>query len=686
MTFFSSTTQSSTVSMEERSLNNSQWSLYYPSRKILLLATHTLATLFSILALTQCSFMIENTQNVSSSAGLVDKIQVGLYSRSIYDNDTGAKLGCVQYTDHDDFDSMLKAGRAFGTFTALFSCTSLACLLTVLCCLPRRSGKLLWSLGKYLLMTATVSQMFTFFALGSDYLCQVSDCKLTGVGILSSFNVIILGTAAAMYYLESVPTTAWLAWWQESPTHHLERTTTPKASNKRVNLQNKYAYDRSHAKAARATINACPEAAMEELDPYNLPPSFAIEAAGRNSNANTIMGWRSQRIFRITLLCLFLVSWLLSIIGVQRCTFMLVGPSNGSQDNFSGVGLFSRGVYYRGKLIGCVDYPHATRMDFDAPFQAGRIFGGVTAFLMTFICLLKLWQVFAHRARREIWLMIRLLLPCATFSQLLTFFVYKTETCSMNDLVDCVPGKLGVWVILNVLLMVSLCVIVISVPPPDGPLISIVDASKFLPVNSSTVSDHAPSKVFRSKDHLPEPKGMNISQQAGREAQLQDEAAISNSYRGGASHVPSERIVNIQPLDADVEKITVTVEYSGNEKKTIKVLTHPDGSQTITTTLEEIDDDATNCDECEYSIGGSCLSYLDGNPEDVSLDEEVIQLRELYHRSEQGSCDGSLLADESRATSRQVLQTLDPQLHAAAHIGEFPDQAFIQVNTSDDLD
>jgi hypothetical protein len=174
------------VSTPQRSLGESlPWNRCslpsLPSRRGVLLATHFLATVFTIFALSECSFMIENTAN-SPYNGSIDKIQVGLFSRSVYDNQTGKKLGCVSYTNHDAFDSMLRAGRAFGTFSAMFACASLLCTATVLLFLPSRWSKIMWSVGRYLLMTSTVTQMFTFFALGSDYLCQLGDCKLSEVG------------------------------------------------------------------------------------------------------------------------------------------------------------------------------------------------------------------------------------------------------------------------------------------------------------------------------------------------------------------------------------------------------------------------------------------------------------------------------------------------------------------------
>jgi hypothetical protein len=52
---------------------------------------------------------------------------------------------------------------------------------------------------------------------------------------------------------------------------------------------------------------------------------------------------------------------------------------------------------------------------------------------------------------------------------------------------------------------------------------------------------------------------------------------------------------------APASLITVTLEYSGTQKRIIKTLTHPDGSKTITTTIEEMGSST----EGSGGIGGS---------------------------------------------------------------------------------
>jgi hypothetical protein len=260
---------------------------------------------------------------------------------------------------------------------------------------------------------------------------------------------------------------------------------------------------------------------------------------------------------------------------------MLVGPHNGTNSEFTGFGLYTRAIYNQGHLIGCIHYPANTQQALDQPFQTGRVFGAVSAFLMTFILLLHIIQIFIKYANDEIWLVIRLLLPCATVSQLLTFIIYKTETCHMqNNLVDCKPGTLGIWVILNVFLMVALSVFVNLMPPPATPLL------RRCPDQPS----HDDSKTAPALPPLPEVfRPRNVVKAGGLNKVNQTNTPVSY-HRGQGDHALAtstcmdgqapyaERIVQIEPLPRSpdgsyaeqAEMITVVVEYNQNEKITRK--------------------------------------------------------------------------------------------------------------------
>ena len=244
--------------------------------------------------------------------------------------------------------------------------------------------------------------------------------------------------------------------------------------------------------------------------------------------------------------------------------------------------------------------------------------------------------------------------------------------------------------------MVALCVIVNCVPAPEGPLLVRVENSRFLPEDSSTLSEHFPPKVFRSKVPVLEPKSLRMVHQQGstRRPPMECDYTATDSYLGAVSHAPSEKIVRIEPIQEEVaELITVTIEYTDHEKKTTKTLTHPDGSQTITTTIEEIEDDATNCNDDEYTDEGSCSLAMDNEMlDDVALDEEVMRLTDNYRTERAASEEPPLHTNNSGAYSRQAeSQYLYSNVNQQMATGEIrietnAGQCFLQVNNSDDLD
>jgi hypothetical protein len=280
-------------------------------------------------------------------------------------------------------------------------------------------------------MYDTVSHLFIIY-----YILHLSLAVRTGA--LSAINVIVLGIVSIVQFLEICPDSCWFTWWE---CYYEHRQTSP------VNLDRNVEEFLQTNRPVQLSYDATGlGASKKEIDPYTFSRAATTVSVHSNlsqESTTSTLGLQTLHCFRIFVHSLFVLSWMLAVLGVQQCTFLLVGPAQGSQEHFSGIGLFSRAVYYRGDVIGCIDYPEATRADFDSPFQTGRVFGVITTFLMTFICLLNMMQVFVGTAKDEVWLLIRLLLPFATLSQMLTFLVYNTETCTMHDLIDCVPGRMG---------------------------------------------------------------------------------------------------------------------------------------------------------------------------------------------------------------------------------------------------
>lgn len=110
--------------------------------------------------------------------------------------------------------------------------------------------------------------------------------------------------------------------------------------------------------------------------------------------------------FRLTTVSIVMFSWALLIIGVQHCSFMLIGPDGTDPDAYSGLGLYSRAVYFEGSVVGCISYPAETKSLMDQSFHVARIFGAVAATLMTTVLILATIQLFVNVAREEIWFLI----------------------------------------------------------------------------------------------------------------------------------------------------------------------------------------------------------------------------------------------------------------------------------------
>ena len=126
-------------------------------------------------------------------------------------------------------------------------------------------------------------------------------------------------------------------------------------------------------------------------------------------------------------LCL---SWVLTMIVVTGCTFLLVGTTTGQDDvnDFSGLGLFQRAYYKNNHIIGCIAYPAAGKNEFDIPFLIGRSFGIITLILVTtslvsFMVLLGFIKYSSFKKR--IWqIATKMCLASALGTQILTFAAF----------------------------------------------------------------------------------------------------------------------------------------------------------------------------------------------------------------------------------------------------------------------
>ena len=116
---------------------------------------------FSILSLTQCSFLSTETSTQQQQTLL------GLFSRP-FQNDHGESLGCVAYSsiESSTFGSFFKTSRAFAVLTALLSGLSAIFMATVLVWKPPKWSKRIWIIAKYAVTGATICSDGDIYCVG----------------------------------------------------------------------------------------------------------------------------------------------------------------------------------------------------------------------------------------------------------------------------------------------------------------------------------------------------------------------------------------------------------------------------------------------------------------------------------------------------------------------------------------
>jgi hypothetical protein len=516
-----------------------------------------------------------------------------MFSKAVYD-DRGSLLGCVSYTD-THFDAMFQVARIAGVISSVCSTMVLLGVSSAILFCPRVCNTL-WSWSRFLLATGTVAQLFTFSIMNSTQ-CQGGEtsCQLNSVGKLAIFNILLLaGLAVALF-------------WENRPFHPALYLRADALETDTI-LSDRTPRTDPHTKTNGAP-HTHPNRSTEDLQETGQVHHAALQgqmegygfADPSSSVAENELSIQHLRSFRFLTMLLVTVAWIVSIVGTSRCTLLLVGPKGGSRADYAGLGLFSRAAYDDSNLIGCLAYPKYASNDFDAAFQASRVFGAIAAFLLSAIFFLYNLLLFFKRAKDEMWIIMRILLPCATISQLLVFVAFKTKTCSASDLVECRPGPSAIVVILNVFLLVVLSVGFFIFPPPPGPMFRFHNDQG----DSSTMASRPNRQSGLDAVSTPEraqsgkrnhtrrvvavrPPGSPISATSLDLPSLEHSPCPDRSFHDtSTSENPTKRVrIATEPA----ETIMVQVEYTETEKRTTKTVTHPDGSKTITTTIERYQD------------------------------------------------------------------------------------------------
>ena len=545
-----------------------------------------LACLFAALSVARCRFL--RTAAAAAPGSSVAGASVGLFSRPFYD-ERGDRLGCVAHGGPSDAapGALLRTARAFGVLAALLSGLSVLFTAAVAAWKPPKWSDLAWNAAKYALVGAAMCQMMTFMVLGDPELCGSTGCTLVGVGVLAVFNTLMLAALSLAFIFLPLPVSPWLVWWQrvgddddEGADESVKDATALSSSQQASGAIRDYSYE------------------VEEDGVSIICSSVSQQSNQQRSSIHIVTSIQELTSFRLITVALLVVACSVSVVGVNRCTFLLVGPRQGSlttSSTFTGKGLFSQAIHdINGDFLGCVAYSSQTISEFDAAFRTGRAFGAITALFMTTALVLGTVQLFCHSAlRKRIWFSFRLFLPVVTVSQLIAFTAFGSNIC--QGIAECRPGGTGVVVILNIFLLATLSLLVCLVPPPLNPVF------KFLRIQ------HA-DEVDQQRADIQLQPVEEISTEIGRIRHYEGPvgADLTESYDTdsdelyyGWNATPKKTIPKQKPTTErdGVESIEVRVEYTETERKTIKTINHRDGSKTITTRIEELESESSLGDE-----------------------------------------------------------------------------------------
>jgi hypothetical protein len=478
-----------------------------------LVASVWMAWIFSILIVTQCNFMTttfvpkdifthypdtddnnnsnnnNNNDDDSDTSSLARTTKsFGLLSRPFVDDD-GQLLGCVRYTTttttttNDAYDATTRrrhadtqfhVGTTFGIITIVLLTISAMGMSNVIV-LGQWQSNFIWRVAHWTTICAAISQMLVFVALGSDrcYHSDVHDgCHLSGSGILAIFNTILLDGICLAWYFIPPPRTPCLQQLGRH-CHSSSLDTVPMADP--PTATSVYPGTDWGPTIGTSTWN------IETIDEVESTLSeCSVDDRGDENKTEPNDKHSAQHVqdsmpFRLTTVLLIAISWMVSILGVQRCTFVLVGYQDEFQTNYSGIGLFSLAIQERDDngnsvFLGCVAYPDHAIDTLDSPFRAARAFGAITTLITSGILVLAFLQLIVRQHIQKVWFALRVAVPISIITLLFSFTVFGSDVCSLEEQVECRLGGTGKMVICNIILLLVLSALVYCTPPPSVPL------------------------------------------------------------------------------------------------------------------------------------------------------------------------------------------------------------------------
>ena len=565
----------------------------------LVLFLSLLAFIFSVMQVSKCNFFSLSTN--SSDTGF---LYMGFFSRTLYDLD-GSPLGCIDLS-HIEIDGFFRAGRAFGTLTAMGSGMSFVLFTSCILFYP---SCVVWNLSCCIVSVSALSQMLTFLVMAND-LCSTGDCQVSKAGIMGVFNTFVLCGEALIAIKIGPPVHHWLKFTHE---------------------------------ATQGPINDRDDTQTENTFLLSWVRSVNIHPTIRNRAAYFLA---------------FLASWIFSNISMSRCTLILIGDPGDSKSSYRAHGLFGRGAYFEGKLIGCVDYPRESRADFDGFMDASRTFAATSVFFLTVGMLLLLITAFTTQYIGEIWSCSRGILIATILCQCLVLLIYGSNLCSGEMDTECIPGGSGVLHFFNIGLLIVVSFVSFLMRPPTLPIFSV------LPV--ADVREGADEEI----DIASHPTGVPFSYILNRKLSTLHEANDEEDITTHATDMTNDDVI-----------VQVRVEFSDTEKRTIKEVTHSDGSKTITTTIEELGEDESEIDvisdEESLCDGQGYLAYPESEKpgSNEELDEErpmsFDAMRNLFEKKK-NEYHMNLRQEKDRSEKRHLKVSFEEEKKEEEDMGKAP--------------
>mmetsp|Transcript_5139 Transcript_5139/g.15036 ORF Transcript_5139/g.15036 Transcript_5139/m.15036 type:complete len:476 (+) Transcript_5139:144-1571(+) len=377
--------------------------------------------------------------------------------------------------------------------------------------------------------------------------------------------------------------------------------------------------------------------------------SRALESISESSRTQSILRW--------SLLAGTIFAFVAANVSTFGCRFMNSGFEDASNDFFNGdrqqteQGLgFFRGAVYEddGDFQGCLSYSSDFENSFfdDSAVGAGRAFAVMTYILVYGAAIISiLLALLNHPIKKILWLVMRGSLVGAFVTNLLSFSIMATDLCHDDVAVGvdeyrqlrCEVGASGTMAIVNVLVLLALSVASFLVGMPPNPVFRMWEDGD----DDAAAEATDPSAAQEHRENENDDDGNDNAEAAAdatddnRNARTYDgddeEEGINNTGGGGNPLLGASQRLHNLPLQTEDETdsdddddddilnasnfhdngfqdapttivseegtITTRTEFVAEGKKIIREVTHPDGSKTVTETLEKFAEDGDDDDQ-----------------------------------------------------------------------------------------